>query len=78
MLLLFALPPLVVSAVATISSAGEAVLTRKQDLPAGTSDTVQTPPAGLSSAEPPVVAGLQIGAVVLGDASAGLWQDRST
>ena len=51
---------------------------RKQSSPAGTFGTVRTPPADLFSAEPLVVAGLQIGEVVPGDASVVPLRDRST
>ena len=51
---------------------------RKQSSPADTSDIAQTPPAGLSSAEPPVVAGLLIAEAVPEDASVAPLQDMST
>ena len=51
---------------------------RTQSSPAGTSDTVQIPPADPSSAELPVVAGLQIGEAVPEDASVVPLRDRST
>ena len=51
---------------------------RNQSSPAGTSDTVQIPPAGPSFAVLPVVAGLQIGEVVPEDASVAPLRDRST
>ena len=51
---------------------------KKQSSPAGTFDTVRTPPADPSSAEPLVVAGPQIGEVVPRDASVVPLQDRST
>lgn len=51
---------------------------KKQNSPAGTSDTVQIPLVDPSSAERPVVAGLQIGEVGPGDASVVPLRDRST
>ena len=46
--------------------------------PAGTSDTVQTPPVGPSSVERPVAAGRQTAEVVPGDASVVPSRDMST
>ncbi len=51
---------------------------RKLSSPAGTFDTVRTLLVDPFSAEPPVVAGLQTGGVVPGDASVVPLRDRST
>ncbi len=51
---------------------------KKQSSPAGTFDTVRTLPVDPFFAEPPVVAGLQTGEVVPGDASVVPLRDRST
>lgn len=73
------LPVLVVSAVAAGWVRGACRdRGRDQSSPAGTSDTVQIPPAGPSFAGLPVVAGLQIGEVVPEDAFVAPLRGKST
>lgn len=70
---------LVVSAVAAGFVSGACGIDEGgQSSPAGTFDTVQTPPVDPSSVGPPVAAGLQTVGVVPGDAFVVPLRDRST